>query len=403
VFIGIKVAPEANILDVAKRVKAAFPAIQEQLPTGATGEVVYDATHFINTSIDEVVKTLIEALLIVTLVIYLFLGTFRAVAVTVIAMPLSLVGTFFVMLALGYSINLLTLLALVLAIGLVVDDAIIVVENADRHMKEGKTPLEASLMAARELGGPILAMTVVLVAVYVPIGFQGGLTGSLFTEFAFTLAGSVAVSGVVALTLSPMMCSQFFRPEQDSGRFVQFLDRQFEWFHDHYLRLLRSILATWQVPVTAGLLLLLLMFPLFKFSKSELAPQEDQGLVLYNIQGPPNATPQQMGTYAEQAFGIAKSTPEYEQMFQFTGVPTPFQGIGGMLLKPWDERSRTADEIQQEFQRKLAAIAGARAARACRCSSSSRPPSPSRIFMKCPRRSSTRRGRAGCSSSWTLI
>jgi len=361
VFIGIKVAPEANILDVAKRVKAAFPAIQQQLPTGLTGKVVYDATHFITTSITEVIKTLLEALLIVTVVIYLFLGTFRAVAVPVIAMPLSLVGTFFVMLGLGYSINLLTLLALVLAIGLVVDDAIIVVENADRHMKEGKTPLEASLMAARELGGPILAMTVVLVAVYVPIGFQGGLTGSLFTEFAFTLAGSVAVSGIVALTLSPMMCSRFFRPEQDSGRFVKFIDGQFERLHDLYHRLLKSLLATWPVLVVMGLLLLVLMVPLFKFSKSELAPQEDQGIVLYNLQGPPNATPQQMQTYAQQAFGIAKATPEYQQMFQLTGVPTPNQGLGGMLLKSWDERSRSADEIQQEFQRKLASIAGARA------------------------------------------
>jgi multidrug efflux pump len=235
-----------------------------------------------------------------------------------------------------------------------------VVENADRHMKEGKMPLEASLLAARELGGPILAMTVVLVAVYVPIGFQGGLTGSLFTEFAFTLAGAVAVSGVVALTLSPMMCSRFFKPEQDSGRFVVFLDRQFEWFHDHYLRLLRAVLATWQVPVVMGLLLLLLMYPLFKFSKSELAPQEDQGLVLYNIQGPPNATPQQMLGYGQQAFKTAKATPEYRQMFQFTGTPTPNQGIGGMLLKDWDERDRSADEIQQEFQKKLAVIAGAR-------------------------------------------
>ena len=361
VFIGIKVAPQANILDVAKRVRAAFPAIQQQLPAGVTGKVVYDATHFINTSIYEVIKTLIEALLIVTLVIYLFLGTFRAVAVPVIAMPLSLIGTFFVMLTLGYSINLLTLLALVLAIGLVVDDAIIVVENADRHMKEGKKPLEAALLAARELGGPILAMTVVLVAVYVPIGFQGGLTGSLFTEFAFTLAGSVAVSGVVALTLSPMMCSRFFRPEQDSGRFVKFIDGQFERLHDRYHRILKSLLATWPVLVVMGLLLLLLMVPLFKFAKSELAPQEDQGIVLYNLQGPPNATPQQMLTYARQAHQIAKSTPEYQQMFQMTGVPTPNQGIGGMLLKPWDERTRSADQIQQEFQKKLSAIAGARA------------------------------------------
>ncbi len=360
VFIGIKVAPEANILDVAKRVRLAFPAIQQQLPSGVTGTIAYDATKFINTSIYEVVKTLVEALLIVTLVIYLFLGTFRAVVVPVIAMPLSLIGTFFVMLALGYSINLLTLLALVLAIGLVVDDAIIVVENADRHMKEGKTPLEAALQAARELGGPILAMTVVLVAVYVPIGFQGGLTGSLFTEFAFTLAGSVAVSGIVALTLSPMMCSRFFKPEQDSGKFVVWIDHQFERIHTAYQRALRSILATWSVPVVMGLVLLAVLAGLFKLSKSELAPQEDQGIVLYNIQGPPNATPQQMLTYAEQAHAIAKATPEFEQMFQLTGVPTANQGIGGMLLTPWDERSRSADEIQKDFQVRLASqITGA--------------------------------------------
>ena len=209
VFIGIKVAPEANLLDVAARIQAAFPPIQKQLPAGLTGKIVYDSTAFINTSIDEVIKTLLEALVIVTAVIYLFLGSFRAVLVPLIAMPLSLIGAFFIMQILGYSINLLTLLALVLAIGLVVDDAIIVVENVDRHMKEGKSPLEASLIAARELGNPILAMTIVLIAVYIPIGFQGGLTGALFTEFAFTLAGAVAVSGVVALTLSPMMCAQF--------------------------------------------------------------------------------------------------------------------------------------------------------------------------------------------------
>ena len=194
-------------------------------------------TEFITTSITEVVKTLVEALLIVTMVIFLFLGSLRAVVIPLIAMPLSLIGTFFVMLALGYSINLLTLLALVLAIGLVVDDAIIVVENVDRHMKEeGKSPLQAALLAARELGSPILAMTVVLVAVYVPIGFQGGLTGALFTEFAFTLAGAVTVSAIIALTLSPMMCSRFFRAEQESGRFVQFIDRQFERVRNGYER-----------------------------------------------------------------------------------------------------------------------------------------------------------------------
>src|SRR5256885_289605 len=227
VFIGIKAAPDANILDVAQRVRDVMPDIQAQLPTGLSGEIVYDATKFVSASIHEVVKTLIQALLIVTVVIFLFLGSARAVIIPVIAMPLSLIGTFFFMLALGYSMNLLTLLALVLAIGLVVDDAIIVVENVDRHMKEErKTPLQASLLAARELGGPILAMTVVLIAVYVPIGFQKGLTGALFTEFAFTLAAAVTVSAGRPLDLAPMVCSRFFSSEQEVGRFVRLIDRK---------------------------------------------------------------------------------------------------------------------------------------------------------------------------------
>lgn len=363
VFIGIKTAPDANVLDVAKRVREVFPGIAAQLPTGLTGKIVYDATDFVNTSIVEVVKTLVEALIIVTLVIYLFLGSLRAVIIPVVAMPLSLIGTFFVMLALGYSINLLTLLALVLAIGLVVDDAIIVVENVDRHMKEeGRSPLDAALMAARELGGPILAMTVVLVAVYIPIGFQGGLTGALFTEFAFTLAGSVAVSGIIAMTLSPMMCSRFFSAKQESGRFVQFIDRQFERVHHGYQRLLHSLLDTWVVWVVMGALLLAGTVYLFMTSKSELAPQEDQGVVLAQILGPPNATIQQMQTYADQVFQIAREIPEYAQMFQLTGVPTINQGIGGVLLKPWDQRSKSALQLQQELQQKWNKIAGARVA-----------------------------------------
>ncbi|MCY0854690.1 efflux RND transporter permease subunit [Cupriavidus sp. D39] len=363
VFIGIKTAPEANVLDVASRVREVFPAMQAQLPTGLTGKIVYDATEFVNTSIKEVVKTLAEALLIVTVVIFLFLGSLRAVIIPVIAMPLSLIGAFFVMLALGYSINLLTLLALVLAIGLVVDDAIIVVENVDRHMKEeGKPPLEAALMAARELGGPILAMTVVLVAVYVPIGFQRGLTGALFTEFAFTLAGAVAVSGVVALTLSPMMCARFFRADQESGRFVRFIDRQFDRVHHAYQRQLHSLLETWVVLVVMGALLLAGTVYLFMTSKSELAPPEDQGIVLAHLQGPPNATIQQMQTYADQLFDLSKGIPEYAQMFQLTGTPTLNQGIGGVLLKPWDQRGRSALQLQQELQQKWNGIAGAQVA-----------------------------------------
>ena len=359
VFIGIKVAPEANLLDVAARIQAAFPPIQKQLPAGLTGKIVYDSTAFINTSIDEVIKTLLEALVIVTAVIYLFLGSFRAVLVPLIAMPLSLIGAFFIMQILGYSINLLTLLALVLAIGLVVDDAIIVVENVDRHMKEGKSPLEASLIAARELGNPILAMTIVLIAVYIPIGFQGGLTGALFTEFAFTLAGAVAVSGVVALTLSPMMCAQIFTEQQEASAFVQKIDAIFDRIHQRYQALLRNLLTTWQVIIVMGAFLLLGVAYLYATAWSELAPIEDQGIILMQAAGPPNSTTDQMQMYANQVYQIASAEPEYAQMFQIT---SPSSSFGGVLLKDWSQRSRSASAFQQDMQKKWNSIAGARVA-----------------------------------------
>ena len=359
VFIGIKVAPDANLLDVAERVRAVLPDIQRQLPTGLVGNIVYDSTKFITTSIDEVIATLLEALLIVTVVIFLFLGSFRAVAVPVIAMPLSLIGTFFLMQVLGYSINLLTLLALVLAIGLVVDDAIIVVENVDRHMKEGKSPLEASLIAARELGNPILAMTVVLIAVYIPIGFQGGLTGALFTEFAFTLASAVAVSGVVALTLSPMMCSRIFTEGQETTPFVKKIDTIFDRVHHRYQTLLRDLLSTWQVIIVMGIFLLGGVAYLYATAHSELAPIEDQGIVLMQASGPPNATVNQMQTYADQIQKIAAAEPEYLQMFQITSATSSF---GGVLMKDWNERSRSASAFQQDMQNKWNSIAGVRVA-----------------------------------------
>jgi multidrug efflux pump len=356
VFVGIKVAPDANVLDVAARVREAMPAIQSQLPSGLSGQIVYDGTKFITSSIYEVVKTLVEALLIVTVVIFLFLGSLRAVIIPVIAMPLSLIGTFFVMLAFGYSMNLLTLLALVLAIGLVVDDAIIVVENVDRHMKEeGKSPFEAAMLAARELGGPILAMTAVLVAVYVPIGFQKGLTGALFTEFAFTLAGAVTVSAIVALTLSPMMCARFFKAEQESGRFVQFIDRQFERIRHTYERALRATLSTWSVVIVMGAMLFGATVLLGMTAQSELAPDEDQGFLFYQMKSAPNSTAQQMVGYSQQMFELGKKLPEYEMMFQ---IITPGTGFGGMNFKAWDERSKNAKVLQQELQDMWSKIAG---------------------------------------------
>ncbi len=365
VFIGIKVAPDANVLTVIKNVRAVFPDVVAQLPAGLNGEIVYDSTEYINASISEVEKTLIEALLIVTVVIFLFLGSFRSVIIPVIAMPLSLIGAFFVMLVLGYSINLLTLLALVLAIGLVVDDAIIVVENVDRHMKMGKKPLEAALVGARELAGPIIAISVVLIAVYVPIGFQGGLTGVLFSEFAFTLAGAVAVSAVVALTLSPMMCALFLRDDHGSNRFVQMLDHNFERFSSLYRRVLGGLLDGWKAVVAFGfvimaLIVVLMMMPMAgALAKSELAPAEDQGFLIHIVNGPPNATLQQMETYSKQTYELMSSLPEYSNTFQIDGAGKINMGIGGFMTKPYEERTRSTSALAIELQGASNKIAGA--------------------------------------------
>jgi multidrug efflux pump len=362
VFVGIKPSPTANVLDVARDVKRVLPEIARQLPSGINQTMAFDATTFITASISDVIKTLIEALLIVTAVIFLFLGSPRAAAVPAIAMPLSLVGAFMVMLWLGYSINLLTLLALVLAIGLVVDDAIIVVENVDRHMKEGATPLAAAIQGARELGGPILAMTVVLVAAYLPIAFQTGLTGTLFTQFAFTLVGAITVSAVIALSLSPMMCSRIFSREMEEGRFARLVDRWFSRLRSGYHRMLSSWLETWQVLIVLLVLILAALPYLFATSTSELAPQEDQGFVAYQLIGPPDATNMQMEAYSRQALAAGKSLPEYRGAFQIVGTPSVSQGLGGILFKPWSDRTRSANQLQQVLQKKWNNIAGAEVA-----------------------------------------
>ena len=359
VFLAVQNAPKANVLQVAQAVREALPAIQAQLPSGMRSEIVYDTTMFVRSSIREVIKTLGEALLIVTVVIFLFLGSVRATAIPMVAMPLSLVGTFFMMLVLGYSINLLTLLALVLAIGLVVDDAIIVVENFDRHLKAGESPLDSALFAARELGGPILAMTAVLVAAYLPIGFQGGLTGALFTQFAFTLAAAVSVSAVIALTLSPMLCSKLFRANQEDGRFAKQLDRNFDRVRRFYQRVLSDWLMTWQVLVVLGAGILCLTVYLFATADSELAPNEDQGVVVAQIQGAPNATYQQMEMYSKQMYDAAASLPEYYGVFQRMSSNT---GFGGVLFTAWGDRKRNAMQLQQVLQERWNKIAGAQIA-----------------------------------------
>ncbi|HZR38263.1 MAG TPA: efflux RND transporter permease subunit [Nevskia sp.] len=359
VFIGIKVAPDANLLSVISEVRNTFPEIAAQLPDGLNGRIVYDATEYINSAIREVVKTLVEALLIVSVVIFLFLGAPRSVAIPAIAIPLSLIGGFFVMLVLGYSINLLTLLALVLAIGLVVDDAIIVVENVDRHIKEGLPPYKAAILGARELAGPIIAISVVLIAVYVPIGFQGGLTGSLFSEFAFTLAGAVAVSAVVALTLSPMMTSRFLSDKQQESRLVQAIDRNFEWARGVYERWLGGALRHWPVVVVFGFVIVGLIFVMGKMSKNELAPEEDQSFMIVYGYAAPNATSQQMDVYGRQIREMIDQHPEKQNVFQFTGVNGNNTTLSGLILKPWSDRAKSAHELQVEIQGQVNSVAGA--------------------------------------------
>ncbi len=361
VYIGIQIAPTANLLEVVGRVRDVFPEIQEALPTGLEAYIVYDSTKFVRSSINEVVMTLIEAVLIVTVVIFLFLGSPRSVLIPTIAIPLSLIGAFFMMLAFGFSINLLTLLALVLAIGLVVDDAIIVVENVDRHMEEGKSPFEAALMSARELAGPIISMTVVLVAVYIPVGFQAGLTGALFTEFAFTLAGAVTISAIVALTLSPMMCARFLKPHRKESTawhevFVDWLEVQFERLRRWYERTLDRSFNYLPVTVVFSIIVLSSTFFLYATSKTELAPQEDQGIVLAMTSSAPNATLEQRLLYSAETFGLLRAYPETEHVFQ---VDAPGMSFAGMVLRPWDERERTASVLQPLVQNDLSSIPGA--------------------------------------------
>jgi multidrug efflux pump len=360
VFIGIQLTPTANLLSVLKNVRQVYDEILPQLPQGLIGIIGWDASNFVNSSISEVQSTLIQAALIVTLVVFAFLGSVRSVFIPAVTIPLSLVGTFAMMALFGFSINLLTLLALVLAIGLVVDDAIIVVENVNRHLDEGMKPMQAAILAARELGGPIIAMTAVLAAVYVPIGFQSGLTGALFTEFAFTLVGAVTVSAIVALTLSPMMCSRLLEPHSPDrtgwqDRLIQFIDRRFEDVRRHYQRLLHGSLRT--LPVTAVFALIVLgsIYFLYGNAKSELAPQEDEGLIMNFGTAAPNATLAQREAYAHQVWEALSAFPEMANVFQ---MDTPAIVGAGMVLKPWDKRSRDSTTLQPLVQAAVGKVAG---------------------------------------------
>ncbi|MBS0660348.1 MAG: efflux RND transporter permease subunit [Verrucomicrobia bacterium] len=357
-FMGVWVLPTANSLDVIKRVRAVVPEIEAALPAGMKVGVPYDSTRYIQDALREVVKTLAETVLIVVVVIFLFLGSLRSVIIPVVAIPLSLVGAVAMMWALGFTLNLLTLLAIVLAVGLVVDDAIVVVENVERHLGEGDSPMEAALKGARELVGPVIAMSITLAAVYLPIGLQGGLTGTLFREFAFTLAGAVLISGFVALTLSPMMSARMLR-EGDSHRGfaarVNFtLDKARSW----YTSMLEGSLKYRPVTVTVWIVVCLLAFPLWLLSGQEQAPKEDQGVIFAVVQAAPNSTIEQTTLFTEKIFNVFKSFPETGNTFQIT---QPTGGFSGMVTKPWSERKRSTAMIFPEVTAKIAEVPGVRA------------------------------------------
>ncbi|MCL2777247.1 MAG: efflux RND transporter permease subunit [Polyangiaceae bacterium] len=358
VFMGVWVLPNANSLDVIKNVRDEISAIQRELPTGMQAVVAFDSTTYIDNAIHEVVHTLFETILIVVVVIFLFLGSLRTVFIPVVAVPLSLVGAIFLMQALGFTLNLLTLLAIVLSVGLVVDDAIVVVENVERHIREGRTPMQAAIEGARELVGPIVAMTITLAAVYIPVGFQGGLTGALFREFAFTLAGAVFISGIVALTLSPMMSSRLIASEHGGSRLARMIDSGFDTIRRAYHRMLGVALGIRPAVYVVWGALSLLVIPLYLFSGQELAPNEDQGGAFTALDVPANASLEQVAAYSAQVEKIFESEPEFDHSFQ---ISLPTMGFGGMLVKPWSERQRKIFPIVNDLNQKTGRITGVRA------------------------------------------
>jgi multidrug efflux pump len=357
VFMGIWPLPNANSLDVITRVRTQMEVIQKALPTGMEASVAYDGTRYITNAIQEVTKTLGDTLLIVVIIIFLFLGSFRSVIIPVVAIPLSLIGAVFLMQIFGFTINLLTLLAIVLSVGLVVDDAIVVVENVERHLSQGRSPLEAATLGARELVGPIIAMTITLAAVYVPIGLQGGLTGSLFREFAFTLAGAVTISGVVALTLSPMMSAKILKPGIEERGLAGKIARDFNRLRGLYGRLLDVTLNARPAVYMVWLVVSLLTIPMFIMSPVELAPSEDQGVIFGILDAAADATLDQTSRSAAAVKDVFFSIPEKYHTFQLTN---PSSGFGGVALIPWSERKRNVFQILPEVQQKLHAIPGIR-------------------------------------------
>lgn len=358
IFVGINATPTANPLTVINDVRKLLPDIQKDFPPSLKSYVVYDSTDYIRESLHEVIRTIAEATIIVVVVIYLFLGALRSVLIPVITIPLSLIGVCSLMLALGYSINLLTLLAMVLAIGLVVDDAIVVVENIHRHIEEGLSTFDAALKGAREIGGPIIAMTITLAAVYSPIGFMGGLTGALFKEFAFTLASAVIISGVIALTLSPMMCSKVLTAELSEGRFARFLDDMFERLKNYYQRRLHGVLDYRPVTVVFSIIILVSCVLLFMYTPQELAPDEDQSVLFAQSTAPEYANLDYVTAYTNQLGKIFSNFPETQGYFIINGANGVNTAIGGIILKPWNERNVSQQKLNPKVQQQVRDVAG---------------------------------------------
>ncbi|CAA7623895.1 efflux RND transporter permease subunit [Magnetospirillum sp. UT-4] len=362
IFIGVYTTPEANPLTVIRQVREeALPAIAAQLPPGLKSQLAYDSTLFIEAAIREVVITIAEAAVIVMVVIFAFMGSARSVMIPVVTVPLSLIGVALFLLAFGFSINLLTLLAMVLAIGLVVDDAIVVVENVHRHIEGGKSPFQAAIVGTREIAGPVMAMTITLAAVYAPIAFMAGLTGALFKEFALALAGSVIVSGVVALTLSPMMCSKVLKHDEDKRGLPARIDAGFAAVQRRYLRWLSASLADRPTTLVFALVVVAVLPFLFRAVPAELAPEEDQGVLFTAFNGPASANIDYMEAFVHQIDRSLRAFPEVKESFLIAGLGSVSQGFGGAVTQPWDQRDASTKELTPMVQQALDKVAGVKA------------------------------------------
>ncbi|MQA91734.1 MAG: multidrug efflux protein [Gemmatimonas sp.] len=357
VYLGVWPLIGTNEIDVARNLYAEMERLQPTLPPDIEMAMAYDGTVFMQDALKEITKTLGETMLIVALVVFLFMGSVRTALVPLVAMPVSLVGASIFMFALGFSLNLLTILAIVLAVGLVVDDAIVVVENIERHIGLGKSRMQAAIAGTRELVGPIIAMTVTLATVYIPIGLQGGLTGSLFLEFAVTLAAAVVVSGIVALTLSPVMSSRFLHPEGEEGRLTRFVNRGFDIVRRRYSRMLEGALAMrWSI-VASAVLVTLAAWPLYNMSRKELAPVEDQSHISMFFEAAPDASLDAVNAASKQVVEAVTAFPEAEFMWSLSA---PWGGFGGMVAHDWKERERSTEEMYGEFYGAVSQIPGLR-------------------------------------------